>query len=146
MSKKDILQDAERAFVDRGLSIAELVEMFPVSETTLRRWNKKHNWEKKRQIYKSAHVEIAEKVKGLLDKKLNELNELDASAIDIDVLRELKPLVKTFIMLRNEYREDEIVVYAGEIWIPWLNENCEDKKLRGKIFELWNRMTNEVMG
>lgn len=84
--------EAERQFVEEGLTCKAISENLEVSEVTLSKWRNDGNWDKKREeMLASPH-----KLRELLVKELKIIAEGGKSGIDADALAKVSKVIESF--------------------------------------------------
>jgi len=138
-------EEAERLYIREEKSPGEIAVMLPVSEKTISSWVKKNQWNAKRVLNRRSALSRLEKLEKILDGKIDELERLDPSQIDGGLLSELVKAIDAANKMRRQYRPGELMVYAGEFFIPWLKVNCPDADLRPRIEDYFRKAGDEAL-
>lgn len=67
--------EAERLFVEKGMSLTQIAKILPVSTQTLVAWRKKNHWDKKRSRFLTQPTGITDRLRELLELRLKRLFE-----------------------------------------------------------------------
>ncbi len=86
--------EAEKMFVERGLSCAEIAKILPISEQTLSAWRSKYKWDEKRLRFLKSDETVIERFRQALSGKLQLLTDAlergeDITARDVDAITKL---------------------------------------------------------
>lgn len=86
---KSLKIEAERLFVEEGLTCKAISEALDISEVTLSKWRKEGRWDQKREeMLASPH-----KIKELLIKQLKIISEGGKSEVDADALSKMHKVI-----------------------------------------------------
>ena len=106
----------------KGLSTRELAKLFKVSQKTVQRYKNKDKWD---DMIEESHKEAREKlphtvaemnvidynrIEGLIQKILKQINIEKATATDVVNLTKLKRLITGEVTDRSESREEQLVL------------------------------------
>lgn len=131
--------------MEEGKSAEDIGHILSVRAATVRRWSQKYSWRAKRVLHRRSALSRIDKLYGILDGKLDELEGVEAGEVNLGMLQELTTLIKAVNQMRRQYFPGEILVYASEFLVPWLKLNCGDEELRKQIFHYLNRATDEAL-
>jgi hypothetical protein len=132
---------AERLFVQEGRTLAEIASRLPMDLTTLLRWQKNGEWERKRSALLAEPENLAERLRLALGKMLEALEngeELDPKAFN--------SIAKAATAVKNLDRGDYDLKAAGlkvmEDFTRFLKEQLGDPgelQLIGSRIRAWFR-------
>ncbi|MCT4640392.1 MAG: phage terminase small subunit-related protein [Bacteroidales bacterium] len=91
ISNKKKREIAERMFIDQGATGKAIAEQLEVSEQTVSRWKKDHNWDdRRRQTLTAPH-----KIKEILLEELENVANGQKAKIDADALAKINKVIDT---------------------------------------------------
>ena len=91
ISNKKKREIAERMFIDQGATGKAIAEQLEVSEQTVSRWKKDHNWDdRRRQTLTAPH-----KIKEILLQELENVAKGEKAKIDADALAKINKVIDT---------------------------------------------------
>lgn len=99
----------------QGKTQKEIAGVVGVSEQTISAWSQKFDWQNRRRQWNNSSQAISEKLMMLLSKDVQELEKLDASAMDRiqKAVKSIKQLDQTVDMLASTIQVmEDFVEYA----------------------------------
>lgn len=124
---------AEKLFVEEGKTLREIAEIYSVGYNTLGKWAARGRWRKKQAEHRGLMRNRIDKLNRVIDAKLDEILDLPAQET-VGLIRELTGLLKAAEDMRKVYRPYEVMVYAEEWLVPFINQKCPDKEFRDQFF------------
>jgi len=137
--KSEYLADAERLYVEDGRTLDAIAAVLPLSKSTLGRWARTGDWNRKRAVYRSSPKSAVTTAVEVLNKKIAEINALPVEMIDGDLIKNLTQLVTAVDKLRRTWRPYELAVLAGVGFVDFVTHNVPDEDLRKAIFDVYGR-------
>lgn len=143
MSKWDAYgEEAEQLFVEKGLSLTEIARILPVSVQTLVKWKKAKGWDKKRARFLAQPVTITDKLRELLELRLNRMFEkMDRGEEVTDA--EIDGITKLISSIKKVEREVDLTATAPmlmkEFSMYLIEKSKEDeryKELKDEFVEI----------
>lgn len=135
---------ARKLYVEDGLTPAQIASRIRVSESAVQQWAKKHGWQEQREMFLGGPKSVHERLKGLLQKKLSELEEMNPDALTPPVLDGIQKLYKAVNDSAETIGLFEAAVIAGEEFVAFVRRRVPDEATRATIFEIWEEFLEKV--
>lgn len=137
--------EAQRLFVQEGKSAEDIGRILSIRAATVRRWAKKYSWRAKQVLHRRSALSRLDKLYKIIDAKLNEMEELEPDQVTVSLISELTKLMDAANKMRRNYRPGELMVYAGEFFVPWLKQHCTDEEERKRIYHWFSRAAEDAL-
>jgi hypothetical protein len=135
---------ARKLYIEDGLSPAQIAERCKVSESAVRGWARKGDWPKQREIMLGGPKSVHERLKGLLQKKLAELEEMNPEALTTSVLDGVQKLYKAVNDSADTMNIFEAAVLVAGEFVPFVRRRVPDEATRSTIFDIWGEFLEAV--
>jgi len=135
---------ARKLYVEDGLSPAMIAKRVRVSVSAVQTWAKKGGWQEQREMFLGGPKSVHERLKGLLQKKLAELEEANPEALTPPVLDGIQKLYKAVNDSADTIGLFEAAVVAGGEFVAFVRRRVPDEATRAVIFEVWEEFLEKV--
>jgi len=136
--KDKYFAEAERLYVEAGLSLADINRTTGVSKSTLSRWRREGGWDEKIRVHRAAPKTAMALAEEVLAAKIRELGDVPAVTLDVKAIVELTKLVKAIEALKRTWDPYEAALAAGVAFVKYVQENVPDEAHRNIIFDAFN--------
>ena len=135
---------ARKLYVEDGLSPAQIAKRVRVSDSAVQNWAKKNGWQEQREMFLGGPKSVHERLKGLLQKKLAELEQMDPQALTPAVLDGVQKLYKAVNDSADTINLFEAAVLAGEEFVSFVRRRIPDEATRQTVFNVWEEFLEKV--
>ena len=135
---------ARKLYVEEGLSPAQIAGRVRVSESAVQSWARKDGWQERREMFMGGAKSVHERLKAILQKKLTELEEMNAEAITPALLDGVQKLYSSVNRSAETIGLFEAAIIAGEEFVSFVRRRVPDEATRAVIFEVWEEFLEAV--